>query len=112
MTPLHKKGRKDARQNYRPVSILPTHQKFTKEACLNKCLPFLTIYFINNSVVLEKVLVRKMSLVRKGFSTQVCLLTLLEKWKNAVHKGKMFGALPTIFLRHATALTMNLLLRS
>ena len=30
---------------------------------------------------------------RKGFSTQQCLLTLLEKWKNAVEKGKMFGAL-------------------
>ena len=53
-----------------------------KEACLNKCLPFLKIYFLNTSVVLEK-----------GFSTQQCLLTLLEKWKNAVDKGKMFGAL-------------------
>ena len=32
---------------------------------------------------------------RKGFSTQQCLLTLLEKWKNVVDKGKMFGALLT-----------------
>lgn len=30
---------------------------------------------------------------RKGFSTQQCLLTLLGKWKNAVNKGRMFGAL-------------------
>ena len=30
---------------------------------------------------------------RKGFDTQQCLFTLMEKWKNAVYKGKLFGAL-------------------
>ena len=30
---------------------------------------------------------------RKGFNTQQCLLTLLEKWKNVVDKGKTFSAL-------------------
>ena len=32
---------------------------------------------------------------RKGFSAQHCLLAMLEKWKNAVDKGKVFGALLT-----------------
>ena len=32
---------------------------------------------------------------RKGYSTQQCLLALLEKWKSAVEKGKVFGALLT-----------------
>ena len=32
---------------------------------------------------------------RKGSSMQQCLLTLLEKWKKAVDKGKIFGALLT-----------------
>ena len=32
---------------------------------------------------------------RKGYSTQHCLLYLLEKWKNSVDKGKVFGALLT-----------------
>ena len=32
---------------------------------------------------------------RKGFSTEQCLLKLLEKWKSAVDKGKIFGALLT-----------------
>ena len=36
---------------------------------------------------------------RKGFNTQQCLLTLLEKWKNAVDKGKMVGALLTDFAK-------------
>ena len=32
---------------------------------------------------------------RKGYSTQYCLLVMLEKWKNAVDKGKYFRALLT-----------------
>ena len=32
---------------------------------------------------------------RKGFSAQHCLLAMLEKWKNAVDKEKVFGALLT-----------------
>ena len=32
---------------------------------------------------------------RKGYSTQQCYLALLEKWKAAVDKGKVFGALLT-----------------
>ena len=32
---------------------------------------------------------------RKGYSTQHCLLAILEKWKSAVAKGKSFGALLT-----------------
>ena len=31
----------------------------------------------------------------KDFSTQQCLLTLMEKWRNAVNKGKSFGTLLT-----------------
>ena len=31
----------------------------------------------------------------KGFSTQQCLLTLMEKWRNAVNKGKSFGTFLT-----------------
>ena len=32
---------------------------------------------------------------RKGYSTQYYLLSMLEKWKSAVDKGKLFGALLT-----------------
>ena len=31
----------------------------------------------------------------KGFNTEQCLLTLMEKWRNAVNKGKSFGTLLT-----------------
>ena len=32
---------------------------------------------------------------RKGFSTQQCLLAMLEKWKRSIDKAKTFGALLT-----------------
>ena len=32
---------------------------------------------------------------RRGFSAQNCLLTMLEKWKSSVDKGKAFGVLLT-----------------
>ena len=32
---------------------------------------------------------------RKGFSTQQCLLTSLEKWKRSIGGGKAFGAVLT-----------------
>ena len=32
---------------------------------------------------------------RKGYSTQHCLLFILEKWKRAVDNGKVFGILLT-----------------
>ena len=32
---------------------------------------------------------------QRGFSVQNCLLTMLEKWKSSVDKGKAFGVLLT-----------------
>ena len=32
---------------------------------------------------------------RKGYSTQQCLLAMLEKWRSAVDNKKTFGALLT-----------------
>ena len=49
---------------------------------------------------------------KKSFIAQKNFLTLLEKWKNSVDKGKIFGALLTISLRHLFASTTNFLLWS
>ena len=84
ITPLHKKGRKDKKENYRPVSILPTLSKI-----------FEKILFEQMSVFFENFLSSQQCGFRKGYSTQHYLLNLLEKWKNCVDKGKVFGALLT-----------------
>ena len=84
ITPLHKKGGKGNKENYRPVSILPTLSKILER-----------ILFEQISVYFDKFLSDQQCGFRKGYSTQHCLLNLLEKWKNSVDKGKVFGALLT-----------------
>ena len=46
---------------------------------------------------------------RKRYSTQHCLLNLLEKWKRSVDKGKSFGALLTDLLKTFDCLDHELL---
>ena len=82
VTPLHKKGRKDLKENYRPVSILPVFSKVFERSMFE-------YFFFDNFLSKEQ------CGFRKGYSTQQCLLALLEKWKRAVDSGQMFGALLT-----------------
>ena len=84
ITPLHKKGRKDNKENYRPVSILPTLSKI-----------FETILFEQISGFFDNFISEKQCGFRKGYSTQYCLVSLLEKWKSSADKGKTFGSLLT-----------------
>ena len=84
ITPLHKKGRKDNKENYRPVSILPTLSKI-----------FERILFEQISGFFDNFLSEKQCGFRKEYSTQHCLVNLLAKWKSSVDKGKTFGALLT-----------------
>ena len=84
ITPLYKKGRKDNKENYRPVSILLALSKI-----------FERILFEQISVFFDKFLSDQQCGFRKGYSTQLCLLNLLEKWENCVDKDKAFGALLT-----------------
>ena len=51
--------------------------------------------FAQMSTFFDKFLSKQQSGFRKGYSTQKCLLTLLEKWKRAVDSDQMLGALLT-----------------
>ena len=83
MTLLHKKGKKDLKENYRPVSILPIFSKVFDRSM-----------FAQMSSFFDKFLSKQQCRFGKGYSTQR-LLVLLQKWKRAVHSGQMFGALLT-----------------
>ena len=84
ITPVFKKEYRGSKENYRPVSILPVISKiFEKLLCKQ-----ITIF-------IDPLLSKYQCGFRKGFSAQHCLLAMLEKWKNAVDKGKVFGALLT-----------------
>ena len=82
VTPVHKKGRKDMKENFRPVSILPTLSKI-----FEKCM------FAQMSTFFDNIFSNQQCGFRKGYSTQHCLLVMLETWKRSVDKGKVFGAL-------------------
>ena len=46
----------------------------------------------------------------KGYSTEYCLLAMLEKWKSAVDKGQSFGVLLTDLSKMFDCLSNELLL--
>ena len=84
ITPLYKKGKKDIKGNYRPVSILPNLSKIFEKYMLEEVSPFF-----------ENIFSKYQCGFRKGFSTQQCLLAMLKKWKKSVDKSNIFGALIT-----------------
>ena len=76
VTPLHKKGKKDLKENGRPVSILQVFSKVSERSM-----------FAQMSSFFDNFLSKKQCGFGKGYSTQQCLLALLEKWKRAVDSG-------------------------
>ena len=57
ITPVFKKDDRTDKINYRPISILPNLSKIFEKCIYNQLSIFLTRFFLNNSVDLEKVLV-------------------------------------------------------
>ena len=83
-TPIFKKGSKNKKENFRPVSILPVLPKIFE----NPMSKQLSTFF-------ENILSRFQCGFRKGYNTQHCLLLMLEKCKLAVDNDEVFGALLT-----------------
>ena len=67
VTPLHKKGKKDLKENYRPVSILPIFSKVFDRSM-----------FAQMSSFFDKFLSKQQCRFGKGYSTQR-FLVLLQK---------------------------------
>ena len=84
ITPVFKKGCISSKENYQPVSILPVISKIFEKLLCKQI-----------TICIDPLLSKSQCGFRKGFSAQHCLLAMLEKWKNAVDKGKVFGALLT-----------------
>ena len=84
ITPAFKKGSKNSKENYRPISILPNISKIYERCMYKQMSDYLGNFFS-----------KFQSGFRQGISAQHCLLAMIEKWKNSVDKGKTFGALLT-----------------
>ena len=82
ITPIYKKGKRDLKDNYRPVSILPLLSKLYARSMIKQISDFFENIFSKNQCGF-----------RKGHSTQQCLLAMPEKWKRSVDSGKAFVSL-------------------
>ena len=84
ITPVHKKGDRTDKSNYRPVSILPTISKIFERFLYNQI-----------SLYMEPKLSENLCGFRKGRSAQHCLIVMLEKWRSTLDKRGFSGVLLT-----------------
>ena len=83
ITPVYKKkGSKNDKANYRPISILPVLSKIFERVIHDQ----IASYF-------ENIFSDKQCGYRKGHGTQTALINLTETWKKASDDKKKFGAL-------------------
>ena len=85
---FHTKNEKCNKTSYRPVSILTNISKIYEILLYDQ----LSKYF-------DSLLATDQCGFRKGFSSQYCLLVMLEKFKEARDIGNQFGALLTDLLK-------------
>ena len=82
--PVDKKNEKCNKTDYRPVSILTNISKIYEKLLYNQ----LSKYFYS-------LLATNQCGFWKSFSSQYCLLVMLEKFKEAIDRGNQFGTLLT-----------------
>ena len=74
--PIYKRESRNEKENYRPVSILPNLSKIFERCMYDQ----LEDYF-------DKLLSKYQYGFRKGFSTQHCLLAMIEKLRKSIDSG-------------------------
>ena len=99
ITPAHKKGDKSDKENYRPISILPTPSKIFEK------IIYEDIYNYMNDKLSPC-----LCGFRKGYSSQYCLILMLERWKEALDNKNLAGAILTDLSKAFDCLNHNLLI--
>ena len=99
VSPAHKKDETTNKNNYRPISLLP---------CISKVFEKILYAQIYNFI--EKFLSPYLCGFRKGYSTQDCLLVMIETWKKALDKKENAGAILTDLSKAFDSLNHELLI--
>ena len=99
ISPIHKKGDRTDKSNYRPVSILSPFSKIYE-----RLLFYQVNYFMDTK------LSKHMCGFRKGYSAQHCLLVMLEKWRTSLDKKGCSGVLLTDLSKAFDCLSHDLLI--
>jgi len=84
LTPGHKNGDRQDKTNYRPISVLSTMSKIYERVIYDQI-----------SIKFNDLLSIYQCGFRKGYSTQHCLIVMLDKWKSSLDEGGYAGALLT-----------------
>ena len=79
--PVFKNDDKTNKENYRPISILPTLSKVYERLIYNQMYP----YF-------DKLFSKFHCGFRKGFNAQHCLITMTERWRRSVDGSGQAGS--------------------
>ena len=82
ITPILKKGDATAKENYRPISILPLVSKVFERVMFNQLSEFF-----------EKIFSKFLCGFRKNRSTQHTLFNLIHKWQSCLDKSGIVGAI-------------------
>ena len=99
VTPIHKKGDKTDKENYRPISILPDLSKVYERLMYNQIYPHFQTIFSKFQCGFQK-----------GFNTQHCLLAMVEKWRKTLDGGGETGAVLTGLSKAFDFIDHNLLI--
>ena len=99
VTPTHKKKETTNINNYRPVSVLP---------CISKLFEKMLYAQIHSFI--EKFPSPYLCGFRKGYSTQDCLLVMVETWEKALDKKENAGAMLTDLSKAFDSLNHELLI--
>ena len=99
ITPTHKKDERTTKSNYRPVSILHPISKIFERNMHDQ------IY-----LYIDKFLSPFLFGFRKGYSTQYCLMVMINKWNQAIDKGNFAGSLLTDLSKAFDCLNHELLI--
>ena len=97
--PTHKKEERTKKENYRPISLLPTISKLYERDMYNQILGYI-----------EKYLSPYLFGFRKGHSTEQCLNVMLERWKRALDQRMCAGAVLTDLSKAFDCLNHQLLI--
>ena len=99
ITPAHKKDETTLKENYRPISILPSVSKIFERTMYDHIYEYMGTK-----------LSHYLCGFRKGYSTQYCLIAMLEQWKKALDKHNIAGALLTDLSKAFDCLNHELLI--
>ena len=99
VTPVHKKEETTLLKNYRPISLIPVVLKLFERDMYVQILTYI-----------DKFLSPYLFGYRKGYSTEQCLMVMLELWKKSLDNKGTAGAILTDLSKAFDCLNHNLLL--